>query len=140
MTNVPIVCQMFSFKNLFSFFFFIYLSGIDCAPAYRMQKKLPPERRLEAEIRSRQKNTTSCDLFLAPSLLPGAGLGIIAGKPYKSNEAVETIGPAVLINREQSSDTMLHNFVYSSSWPEYAVTLFGIGMMMNHMPNGDVKK
>lgn len=77
------------------------------------------------------KDLDSCDIYMAPSLIPGAGRGIIAGKDFNINEVVE-IEPTIMIPDEVVKSTQLNNYVFGSNDPNFHLINFGYGVLYNH--------
>eukprot|EP01041_Mallomonas_annulata_P004474 gene4474-8909_t len=78
-----------------------------------------------------------CDLYLAPSHIPGAGRGIFAGRNYEKDETIDTTSSLTLL-RKNGRKWPLNNYVYSSNENKYSMVLFGVPMLFNHHLPKDV--
>lgn len=87
----------------------------------------------KAELINEHEN--KCDVYLAPSLIPGAGRGIFAGKSYAQGDFFDKVS-SITILRKNGVRWPLHNYVYGSNDNKYSMALFGTAMMFNH---GDSK-
>lgn len=76
---------------------------------------------------------SECSLYLAPSTIPQAGRGIIAGKDYSLHEGIEN---AVSLTMKSSfaMSTALANYVFGVDDPDYSMMLFGPGALYNSIP------
>ena len=78
-----------------------------------------------------EEETRNCSLYLAPSLIPGAGMGVFAGRSYEDGEEIEKSTVLIVESVIIQSLTMI-NYVYNSLNPSYAAYLIGSSSMMNH--------
>lgn len=85
-----------------------------------------------------KEDDEQCLLYLAPSLISGAGMGVFAGKTFQQNEEIETT-PSLVVESVIIQSLPAINYVYSSYNPSYAAYLIGSATMMNHIssPNTD---
>jgi hypothetical protein len=83
-------------------------------------------------------NSFTCQLYLAPSLLPHAGFGIFSGVSHEISTFLRH-EPTVLIDDLLLEEYQFSNYFYASRNGDYAVCAFGISMMLNHLetPNLD---
>lgn len=69
---------------------------------------------------------SECGIWLAPSTIPGAGLGMYAGKDFKSNENLQALGdvtiPIVDMPHHQNGD-------WKFLWDEYTWNAVSLGMI-----------
>ena len=72
-----------------------------------------------------------CGYYMAPSFIPGAVRGIIAGKNYSDSELVEST-PSILVPNEDIRRFQLFNYVYASNDEDYSIAVFGAAMLFNH--------
>lgn len=77
-----------------------------------------------------------CDLYLAPSAIPGLGRGIIAGKHFTEGTLMETL-VTLAVNYTDIAHMQLGNYVYDTNEDQMAMAEFGIGMLYNHMVLND---
>jgi hypothetical protein len=73
-----------------------------------------------------------CQFYLAPSLIPGAVRGVIAGKDYQEGDLVD-LSVSLVMPSDLISHWQLFNYVYSSNVESFSMALFGAGMLYNHM-------
>lgn len=92
------------------------------------------------ETLARPEGAKPCGYYLTPSLIPGAGRGIVAGRDYNEDEPVESAGPALLVDNTYCPLWSLHNYVYSSASENYSMAVFGVAMLINHSPNPQVSQ
>ena len=72
-----------------------------------------------------------CDLYLAPSLVPGVGRGVIAGRPIPKGVVVD-VATSLTINKDVIQGWQLNNYVYDTNEEGYSMALIGPGMIYNH--------
>jgi hypothetical protein len=77
---------------------------------------------------------SSCQLYLVPSKLPGAGRGIVAGRNFTLNEYIEPTSTLHIL-LDHTSITCLGDYVFQSELDNYAMMMFGAGVMYNFIPN-----
>jgi hypothetical protein len=77
-------------------------------------------------------SSEECGLFLAPSRIRGAGMGIFAGKSYQPRDLIET-SLALIVESVLIQSLSPINYVYNSLNPSYAAYLIGTAAMMNHL-------
>jgi hypothetical protein len=77
-------------------------------------------------------NSFTCQLYLAPSLLPHAGFGIFSGVNHQISTFLRQ-EPTVLIDDLLLEEYQFSNYFYASRNGDYAVCAFGIAMMLNHL-------
>jgi hypothetical protein len=77
------------------------------------------------------QNSLSCELYLAPSRIPGIERGVFAGKAYSKGTTVDTV-QSLLLSYEVIRMKQLSNYVFSSDDQVNAISLFGAGMLYNH--------
>ena len=103
-------------------------SGDAAEPTFRHYITVPdglyPEHWKRAEA-------TSCDMFMLPSTIPGAGRGIVAGRDFHAHESVE-IAPVITITKFASTHSQLANYVFGSGHEDFTVIIFGPGNIYNH--------
>jgi hypothetical protein len=82
--------------------------------------------------------STSCEHYLATSLIPNAGLGIFVGEEYTSGSLLAP-GYTLIIPSQDIYDWQLNNYIYSCDHSNHSMIVFGIAMMLNHkvIPNAD---
>ena len=73
----------------------------------------------------------NCEYYLAPSLIPGAGRGIIAGISFLNQSTIE-FGPATSFPFEKIRNTQLNNYVYGAELESYSIAVMGASMIFNH--------
>jgi hypothetical protein len=74
-----------------------------------------------------------CDLYLAPSLLPGGHRGIFAGRTFSKSEIIE-IDPTLVIPTDLIRDLQFFNYAFSANDFDHSMSVFGVGMLFNHAP------
>ena len=75
--------------------------------------------------------TEDCSLYLAPSTVPGAGRGIIAGKTFNKGQRIEeTI--TITFKDSDCAGCQLDNYAYVTDDDEYSMIKFGAGSLYNH--------
>lgn len=75
--------------------------------------------------------TEDCDLYLAPSTVPGAGRGVIAGKSFNKGQRIEeTI--TISFKDSDCAGCQLDNYAYITENEEYSMIKFGAGSLYNH--------
>jgi hypothetical protein len=68
-----------------------------------------------------------CGYYLAPSIIPNAGLGVFAGRNYSEDEFL-ALGISLVIPSNYSLNWQLNNYVYSCDHDEYSMVVFGIAV------------
>ena len=91
---------------------------------------------------------TTCDIFLAPSSLPGAGWGVFAARDFAENEVVE-VAPMFLPfppsqARQQSAIAdyiygYIHKNMTSGQDEILDVAVFGMSLFYNHHENNNIE-
>jgi hypothetical protein len=78
----------------------------------------------------------ACELYLAPSLVRGTGIGVFSGVDVSANVKLDTVS-TVLFENLLMQELSLLKFAYGSDIPEYSACAMGSLMMMNHreIPN-----
>ena len=74
---------------------------------------------------------STCDIYLAPSLIPGVGRGVVAGRNYSSNERFDT-AVTITLPYHFAREWQLSNYVFSHEEEEQSMVVLGIGMLFNH--------
>lgn len=78
-------------------------------------------------------DTPECSIWLAPSSLPGAGLGMYAGRDFMAGENLQPSGdiviPFVDINHHQFERVRSHQFNFL--WDEYTVRIMFIFVFLH---------
>jgi len=72
-----------------------------------------------------------CDMFMAPSIMPGAGRGIFTAKDLTPHDQFDD-APTVSVPNEQTEHWSLHDYVYGSELPDRSLVIFGPAMLYNH--------
>ena len=75
----------------------------------------------------------ACDYYLAPSLIPGAGLGIFAGRDFAAEEEIAS-GVTLMVPKSVVTKWKLDNYVFAGQHEGQTIVVFGIAMTLNHMP------
>lgn len=80
-----------------------------------------------------------CDYWIAPSLQPNSGRGIISGRNYEGGESFGTINPALSVNwmalyELPGYPLALANYCYAAEDENHAMSVQGIAMLINHNP------
>jgi len=75
-----------------------------------------------------------CDLYLAPSKIPGLGRGVVAGRTFQENETVE-INPTLSISRNAADDLSAVLRLCSSNTDSQDVVMLGPAVFYNHHPD-----
>ena len=75
----------------------------------------------------------ACDYYLAPSLIPGAGLGIFAGRDFAAEEEIAS-GVTLIAPQSFVVNWQLNNYVYNGDHEGHSMLVFGMAMLLNHMP------
>lgn len=83
---------------------------------------------LVAYVLSREE---PCDFYLAPSLVPGGGRGIFAGRFFEKGDVVD-VASTFSIRGSAMRNWMLQNYVYSTEEEGYSMVVLGIAMLFNH--------
>lgn len=79
--------------------------------------------------------TLECELWLAPSTLPGVqGRGVISGVSLLNGTALEPL-VTLSVPYEHVRYWSLANYVFAHEEEEQSLVVFGIGMMINHLYN-----
>ena len=73
----------------------------------------------------------SCELYLAPSFIKGAGRGVFAGVDFYKEQAV-TIEQSLTMKYDIVKDTQLNFYTYNTEDEINAMALFGASMLFNH--------
>ena len=73
----------------------------------------------------------ACNIYLAPSLVPGIGYGVFSGIRIAKSTRLE-IASTVVFENMLMQELQLLKFAYGSDIKEYSVCVFGSLMMMNH--------
>ena len=73
-----------------------------------------------------------CGLYLAPSVIPEAGRGVISGRAYDEGHILEDQVPTLKMSTEISGACQLNNYVFSSNDESYSMIIFGPGSLYNH--------
>jgi len=81
----------------------------------------------EASVRKKE-----CAMWVAPSTVPGAGRGIIAGRAYAAEEVID-VAVSMTVPAHHISHWQLQNYVYASEEAGQSMVLFGVGMLFNHL-------
>ena len=78
----------------------------------------------------------NCSLYLAPSLITGAGRGIFAGTSFsQSDEVGQSVG--VLVDSYIIEDLKLADYVFTTQNDYYGIVYFGPAMSFNHRGVGE---
>jgi hypothetical protein len=77
------------------------------------------------------ENSYCCNLYLAPSRIPGIERGVFAGKAYSQGALVDE-AYSILVSYEAIRMKQLSNYVFTSDDQVNAIALFGAGMLYNH--------
>lgn len=80
-----------------------------------------------------------CSLYLAPSRVTAAGMGVFAGKTHELGEEIDKAS-SLIVESIIIQNTPLINYVYSSFNGNYAAHLIGVAPMMNHMESPNTKR
>ena len=70
------------------------------------------------------KTNVECSLYLAESLLPGAGRAIFTGRIFEIGEAILDL-PTLVVKKVNNRRWQLDNYVFSSDEREYSMIIFG---------------
>ena len=81
---------------------------------------------------------TGCEFYLAPSLVPGSGRGIISGKHFSKGDIID-VASSLTVKHSAIRNWPLNNYVYSSEDESYSMILFGLAMIFNHRKEKDVE-
>ena len=79
-----------------------------------------------------------CSLYLMPSIIPGAGRGIISGKKMTAGERIDMVSTIRLRDRS-SHATQLLNYVFSTDENNYHMIKLGCGSLYNHQQYPNVQ-
>lgn len=86
----------------------------------------------------RSVTNLSCDLFLAPSIIKGAGRGVFAGRKFRRMELVDRAA-TITISHDLTSSTQLNNYVFSTDDEGYDMIVLGPLSLFNHrQPNPSI--
>lgn len=77
------------------------------------------------------RGDSTCDIYLAPSLIPGVGRGVIAGRNYSKQERFDT-AVTITLPYSYAREWQLSNYVFSHEEEEQSMVVLGIGMLFNH--------
>lgn len=82
---------------------------------------------------------STCDLYIAPSLLVGSGLGVYAGRAFHIGEEISGI-PVVAYSHDNTADFnwQIDMFTYQGYTPTEAILAYGTAMMFNSHKNDHV--
>lgn len=84
---------------------------------------------------ARRDPSLECELWLAPSTLPGVqGRGVISGVPLLNSTALEPL-VTLSVPYELVRYWSLANYVFAHEEEEQSLVVFGIGMLINHLSN-----
>eukprot|EP00602_Paraphysomonas_sp_CaronLab_P005770 CAMPEP_0185033988 /NCGR_PEP_ID=MMETSP1103-20130426/23456_1 /TAXON_ID=36769 /ORGANISM="Paraphysomonas bandaiensis, Strain Caron Lab Isolate" /LENGTH=428 /DNA_ID=CAMNT_0027570461 /DNA_START=21 /DNA_END=1304 /DNA_ORIENTATION=- len=72
-----------------------------------------------------------CTLYVAPSFIPGAVRGIIAGVDFNIDDTIQE-STSILIRTDHIRHWQLFNYVFSAEDEDYSMALFGGAMLFNH--------
>lgn len=78
--------------------------------------------------------SNECDIYLAPSTVPGAGRGLFAGRDFKTNEVIDRC-PSLSFQQIPIESTQLNNYVYGTEHDSYALASFGTAMVSQEPQN-----
>ena len=81
----------------------------------------------------------SCDLYIAPSVIPGSGRGIFAGKLFSNSSTID-IGPVLTLPKESARKWPLFDYVYSADDGNHSVVAFGVSSIFNHFRSKNVER
>ena len=115
------------------YFFILWISYIVFADDINeeVSKEICVEDRKEAARES------DCALYLAPSSLPGAGLGVFAGK-YIEKYSYFTRGYAIMVNQSLAENWMMGKYSYEALVEGYLIADLGVAMLPNHNEESNV--
>lgn len=80
----------------------------------------------------RSAASSTCELYLAPSTVKGAGRGVFAGRDYSPNDIVER-GVSLTLDQRDTSGTILRNYMFGTDDPRYGLMILGAGSLINTM-------
>ena len=78
-----------------------------------------------------------CGMYLAPSKIPNAGRGIIAGSNFLDMQVIEE-GPTLPIKSHIVHASQLYHYVYDTGNDGYDMVIFGPSSLYNHHSNRTV--
>ena len=79
-----------------------------------------------------EQDQHECAMYMAPSTIPGAGRGIVAGKDFDEEEVIDS-AVSMTIPAHYIGSWQLQNYVYASEEDGHSMVLFGVGMLFNHL-------
>ena len=79
---------------------------------------------------------SECDFYLAPSLIPGAGLGVFAGRDFDAEEEISS-GVTLIAPHKYLENWQLNNYVYTGEHEGHSMLVFGMSMLLNHHPEAN---
>jgi hypothetical protein len=100
--------------------------------SYNKNTSLEASSNMNTSVSTSSNSSEECGLFLAPSRIRGAGMGIFAGKSYQPRDLIET-SLALIVESVLIQSLSPINYVYNSLNPSYAAYLIGTAAMMNHL-------
>jgi len=80
-----------------------------------------------------------CSLYLMPSIITGAGRGIVSGKNIAATSPIEIVSN-IQIRDRTSQATQLMNYVFASHEDNYHMIKFGSGSLFNHQQHPTVSQ
>lgn len=72
-----------------------------------------------------------CDLFLAPSAVSGAGMGLFAGRSFAAEEVL-AVDESLLLRTDDCYGSQLNNYIFGTDDDAYANLNLGVITLMNH--------
>lgn len=78
--------------------------------------------------------SSTCELYIAPSRIPGAGRGIFAGKDFRTDDMLEVDASLTVLYNHTSRMSLAH-YVYSCNDEDFSMINFGIGCLLNFVPS-----
>lgn len=83
------------------------------------------------DIQNQNEEISTCDMYMADSIIPGAGRGIYAARKYQQNELLEE-SPSLTLRDEYATSWSLNNYVFASQTQGRSLVVFGLAMLYNH--------
>lgn len=94
---------------------------------------------LSQDTENEDNNGGKCALYLAPSHIAGAGMGVFAGKSYIRGEEIDK-SSTLIVESVIIQSLPAINYVYSSLNSNYAAYLLGAAPMMNHLASPNTER
>ena len=85
-------------------------------------------------------NGEECSLYLGPTVIPGAGRGVIVGQSMVNLSLIE-FDPSLTIPRtNEVKNWPLFNYVYGANEENESLVVFGVSMMFNHFHTPNIAR